>query len=102
MAHPVIDDSKTWTYLLEPQQMGWPEPPRSACWMCPNHTNSSWKEMKVNCPEDFQKAVDFERAMRVKRPELFLHKTLQPLEAVDFTDDQMDMYGESCLGGCFT
>ena len=64
MAHPVIDDSKTWTY--------------------------------------FQKAVDFERAMRVKRPELFLHKTLQPLEAVDFTDDQMDMYGESCLGGCFT
>jgi hypothetical protein len=40
--------------------------------------------------------------MRVKRPELFLHKTLQPLEAVDFTDDQMDMYGESCLGGCFT
>lgn len=50
----------------EVARMGWPEPPRSACWMCPNMGNHEWREMKRDFPGDFAMAVQFEREMRAK------------------------------------
>jgi hypothetical protein len=40
---------------------GWPQPPRSACWMCPNHNNDEWRYLKQYNPKEFQMAVEFER-----------------------------------------
>ena len=34
------------------ERMGWPTPPRSSCWMCPNHTQEEWRDIKENKPED--------------------------------------------------
>lgn len=45
-------------------EMGWLEPPRSACWMCPNMSQREWIEMKESRPEDFQAAVALERQVR--------------------------------------
>lgn len=28
------------------RRMGWPTPPRSSCWMCPNHHMQEWREIR--------------------------------------------------------
>lgn len=88
------------------EEMGWPEPPKSACWMCPNRDDEQWLDMRVNWPEDFSRAVQFERDMQTKRSDFFLHRSLRPLDTVDFTTTQKTMFrgnGENdCSEGCFT
>ena len=75
MAHPVIDDSKTWTYLLE-------------------HKPPALRGFINNHPQQFE----LEREVRK-----FTDRTTGAVSgSIGNTDDQMDMYGESCLGGCFT
>ena len=87
-------------------EMGWPEPPRSACWMCPNRENPEWSDMKRNAPEDFARAVELERDMQKIRPDFFLHRSMRPLDQVDFDGAQLSMISgdtpNSCSEGCFT
>lgn len=82
---------------LVTETMGWPKPPRSACWMCPNMSDDEWREMDL---EDFKKAVNFEREIRQKDSFIFLHEIGKPLDEVDFADRQGKLYG--CESGyCF-
>src|ERR1019366_2930017 len=37
----------------------YPEPPRSACTMCPFHSDKEWARMKAETPEEFAEAVTF-------------------------------------------
>lgn len=60
-------------------EMGWPEPPRSSCWMCPNMRNAEWIDMKQNYPHDFHKAVELEREIRQRDPHAWLHESCVPL-----------------------
>lgn len=85
------------------REMGWPEAPKSACWMCPNHSDAGWREMKRDYPEDFTKAVNLERELRQRDPEMFLHRSCKPLDEIDF-DAQHDLFAASpgCDSGyCF-
>jgi hypothetical protein len=88
------------------EEMGWPEPPKSACWMCPNRDDENWLEMKRNWPGDFEKACAFEREMQQHRPDFFLHRSLRPLDSIDFSTTQRSMFRgsdeNSCTEGCFT
>lgn len=69
------------------------ETPRSACVFCPYTNNQRWQWMKDNAPKDFARAVEVDRALRVKGnvvnrgmdAELFVHPRCQPLEFVDFS-----------------
>lgn len=83
------------------KRMGWPEPPRSSCWMCPNKTQGEWKWQKESAPEDFSKAVAFEKEIQSVDPDLWLTQAAIPLADIDFSTDQEQMFG-SCVGGCFT
>lgn len=65
--------------------IGWPEPPRSRCWMCPNQADAEWRDMKLNYPGDFQRAVEFEKEMQLFDPFVWLHKSCIPLDRVDFS-----------------
>jgi len=98
--YPLIFDvpmSKGDCIRLVMDVMGWPKPPRSACWMCPNLSDDEWREMDA---EDFAKAVRFEREIRQKDNFVFLHQIGKPLDQVDFTDRQEQLYG--CESGyCF-
>jgi hypothetical protein len=77
--------------------MGWPKPPRSACWMCPNMNDEEWREMDE---ADFAKAVEFERKIRKQDNFVFLHEVGKPIDQVDFTDRQSSFIG--CDSGyCF-
>lgn len=83
------------------KRMGWPDPPRSSCWMCPNKTQGEWKWQKESAPEDFAKAVRFEKEIQIADPDLWLTQAAIPLSDIDFSTDQGQMFG-SCVGGCFT
>lgn len=92
----------------------YPIPPRSACVYCPYHSNAEWRRLKADEPEEFAKAVRFERAtQRAKeytpdrfRAVPFLHRTAVPLDKVDFsTDDErgqglLSNFGGECEGMC--
>ena len=81
---------------------GWPEPQRSACWMCPYRSDQEWLIEQQESPEDFQKAVELEKQMQEKDPNVFLHRSCRPLGEIVF-DDQPDMFSKPCnAGGCFT
>ena len=65
--------------------------PRSACSFCPYRSDREWLLMKQNDPESWQKAIAMDRALRVEgsywtgvREKLYLHRSLTPLEMVDF------------------
>ena len=90
----------------------YPAPPRSACVFCPYHHDQEWRRLKNDEPEAFARAVDFERrlhtAMRLdgtwKAKQLYLHKSLKPLDRVDFRTEtergQTDLFGNECEGMC--
>lgn len=83
--------------------MGWPEPPRSSCWMCPNHDDNEWGRIKTQFPEEFQKACVFEIYMQKHRPDFYLHRSCKPLGEIDFDDKQMSLLDGACSSGyCFT
>lgn len=85
------------------KRMGWPEPPRSACWICPNMGLKERKHQKENEPMDFAKACDFEDQIRSRDEDVWLTEKAIPLREVDFTDDQIDIFESHCPNtGCFT
>lgn len=85
------------------EDFGLPSPPRSSCWMCPNHHDSEWRHIKENIPEDFDRAVKFERELRKIDGDLWLNARGLPLDEIDFDEvgGQGDLF--RCDGGvCFT
>ena len=84
------------------KRMGWPEPPRSSCFMCPNHSTGEWQWQKENAPSDFADAVQFEKELQVIDEEMWLTQNAIPLEDVDFSDGGQETIFGSCAGGCFT
>lgn len=83
------------------ERMGWPEPPRSSCWKCPNKRAHEWQWMKENSPVDFQKAVDFQYEIQKKDPYVWLTEHAKPLEEIDFSQPE-DLFSGSCDSGlCF-
>lgn len=92
------------------ERHGYPPAPKSACRICPMRKNTAWRKMKLERPDDFAKAVEFDHALRADPglPGLdgtpYLHKSLQPLDEVDFRNAE-DL-GQLALcdpgGGCMT
>ena len=94
-AWPLIDmrmkrsDCKEWM-----KRKGYPEPPRSSCVYCPFHNNDEWRRLKTEEPEEFQKAVEFERRLQGSKESVddiagtpFLHRSMKPLDEIDFRND---------------
>lgn len=80
---------------------GYPMPAKSACYFCPFHSQSTWKEIKENDPELFQKAVEMDKKIRDQekykiknkfKDELYLHRSCEPLDKALEDDGQLDMF----------
>jgi hypothetical protein len=83
------------------KRMGWPEPPRSSCWMCPNKSAHEWAWQRENAPNDFRRAMAFERYIQKKDPDLWLTVSGKPLSESDL-DEQDDLFTGRCDSGmCF-
>lgn len=107
--YPLIERRMTrWDCQLWLMRNGYPIPPKSSCYFCPYHSDAYWREMRDKRPEVWQKAVEFDRAIRQglrgARGEFYLHRSLKPLDEVDLDADvvegQMELFGEECFGMC--
>ena len=84
------------------ESMGWPTPPRSACWMCPYRSDQEWLHLKATYPADFKRAESLEMVIQKRDPNAWLHKDCVPLGEVKM-DDQPDLFAKPCASGmCFT
>jgi hypothetical protein len=92
------------TILTWYQARKFPVPVKSACCFCPYRSDHSWADLKKNYPEDFEKAVQIDQFIRDSKEQeiktsLYLHKSLQPLDQVNFDRNQPDFWGE-CSDNC--
>lgn len=84
------------------ESMGWPKPPRSSCWMCPNHHETEWAWQQEAAPADHMKAIYFDQKIRRTDPHVWLHPSATFLGDVDFDERNEIMYGKHCQTGlCF-
>jgi hypothetical protein len=108
---PLIENRMTRAGCLEwLKANGHPEPPRSACVYCPFHSNAEWRRLKNDDPEGFAAAVDFDKKARALRQgtsmksEVFVHRSLKPLDEVDLRNDkdkgQLTLWDDECSGVC--
>lgn len=85
------------------ESMGWPTPPRSACWMCPNQGDHEWRDLKTNQPEEFAAACALEKEVQQHDPFAWFHSSCVPLGEVDL-NEPADLFADRACssGGCFT
>jgi hypothetical protein len=80
-------------------------PPKSSCIGCPFHDDYTWRDMKMNRPDEFLEAVRMDNEIR-KLPrfkgQLYLHRSCVPLDEVDFQENQLefDYFINECEGHC--
>jgi hypothetical protein len=96
---------------------GYPKPHRSACVYCPFHSDNEWRRLRDHEPEEFQRAIRFEKdlqAVKAKTERMrgvpFLHPSCVPLDQVDLSTDiergQLSLwldeqsFGNECEGMC--
>lgn len=87
---------------------GYPDPPRSACYFCPYHSDAEWVRLRTEEPEEFEKAAAWEEACQAlhSRQEVlhgvpFLHRSMIPLREVAFdVTDTRRGFGNECAGIC--
>lgn len=89
---------------------GYPRPPRSACFWCPQASNERWVTMRDHHPVEFAKAVAADAAITAHGipgigGSVYLHASLTPLSEapIDVFDDGQGVLFDDpdCEGGCF-
>jgi len=70
---------------------------KSSCTFCPFHNNKQWKEIKQNYPEEWEKVVMVDKAIRDKskkgmRDKLYLHRSLKPIDEAYLQEDQEELF----------
>lgn len=94
---PLIEKRMTRAMCLEwMRENHYPEPPRSACYYCPFHSDAEWRRLRDDDPDYFQKAVQFDKDIRkvykdhdpTMLMEVYLHNSCKPLSEVDFDNDE--------------
>lgn len=83
------------------QRMGWPEPPRSSCWMCPNHTQEEWRDIRDNKPNDWRQAVAFDKWIRIHDKNAYVHADCVPLDQAELDDSNGVLFTHCDSGMCF-
>lgn len=83
------------------EKMGWPTPPRSRCWMCPNQSDMEWSEVQENHPHLWNQAVELDESIRERDAHAFLHSSITPLRSANLSAKD-DLFSASCPSGeCF-
>jgi len=105
--YPLIERKMSrWDCKLYLERNGIEIPPRSACVFCPFHSRSEWRDIRDNAPEDWNKAVKIDHAIRKARPpyDLFVNVQRKPLEECDLDNEidkgQLSLWDNECTGIC--
>lgn len=88
----------------------YPLPPKSSCIGCPYHSDTHWRAMRDETPEEWQDAIEMDRfirnggTQRGLRAQQYLHRSCQPLDQVDLDRNdnagQLNLMLEECDGIC--
>lgn len=106
---PLIElEMKRYQCIQWMEKNGYPKPPRSACVFCPYQHDREWLRLKIEEPDDFAKAVEFEKRMQVTKSavgftgDVRLHRSMKWIDEVDLdpTKNQLDMFCNECEGMC--
>lgn len=86
---------------------GWPLPPSSACDFCPQRDDKTWQEIKDNEPDTFKNAVERDKWLREEEQlerwgETYIHRSLVPLDEVDFSKPGDMPLFTKCGSSCWT
>ena len=96
---------------------GLPVPPKSACWFCPWQSIESWRRMKIEKPDQFQRGVELEQLLSQRaqqasgamRGPVYMTNALRPLPVITegeqhqlFPLDGVYNAGECDEGTCWT
>lgn len=104
LSYPLIERKLTKDDCLDlVARMGWPSPPRTSCWMCPSQSDEEWRILKNDWPEDWTRAVNFERELHERMPDVYLHRSLHSLERVRLGSPQPiqpRLYMGACEQSC--
>lgn len=101
---PLVDDvtmRRQHSIEFVTKVMGWPLPPRSACWMCPNMPDQEWKTLTA---EEFEFACQTDERMRLRDPNAYLHHSCVPLREanLDANPELPGLEDYACSSGvCF-
>lgn len=83
-------------------------PAKSACVFCPYRSEFAWAKMKLEDPDSFERACEYDERMRDARPgyKCYVHRSRTPLRSVVFealtamTLELFDAINTSLSGGC--
>lgn len=93
---PLIENRMSrWQCLEWMERNNYPEPPRSACYYCPFHSDEEWRRLRDDEPKHFQEAIEFDENLRklyrewdsTMKMEVYLHNSCKPLGEIDFDND---------------
>ena len=86
--------------LAAVEEMGWPEPPRSRCYHCPNQSDSEWAELT---PGEWEEACRLDESIRLVDPHAYLHRSGRPLRLVTLApeSDAGNLFGGCSAGMCY-
>lgn len=116
--YPLVDRRITrYNCLRWLREKGYPQAVKSSCIKCPYRSDAMWREMKLRSPDEFAKAVEFDRQLRQVEKgapntgwiggAMYLHRSLKPLDEVDLSTledhGQMRLFGDfgnECEGMC--
>lgn len=75
---------------------GWPQPHRTSCVFCPQQNDASWAFTKGRYPQEWARVIAAEAMIQQSAPQVYLHRSLQPIDQVDFA--QTMVVEEESLG----
>ena len=89
---------------------GLPTPQKSSCVFCPYHDDAHWLKMRRDDFCSWSSAVAFDASLRganvpaKMREKAYLHRTLKPLDEVEFKHEKQetlwDSFSAECEGMC--
>lgn len=104
---------RRWDCIEWMRKNGYPEPPKSACVYCPFKSGDLFRQMQIEDPEAFERAVLMEKQTNARRSlgsvsrqsEYFVYRSCKPLDQIDFRSDVergqgLFDFGDECDGMC--
>ena len=79
------------------EESGFHNVKKSSCTFCPYHNNRNWRNIKQNYPEEWEKVVKVDEAIRDSSnrgldDKLYLHRSLKPIAEAYLQEDQEDLF----------
>ena len=80
-----------------------PIPVKSSCVFCPFHSDKFWLDIKRENSSAWKMSVEVDKTIRNHprlKEKLYWHKSCVPLDEVELSEDQLDLFIEECEGYC--